>query len=149
MSKDWCILKIRDGKIDNQTQVDKLFKQLKARKNADYTLEASKLNKRSNPQNNYYWQMLAEYIQPALYNEGWRNIKTKDDAHDFVKDLFLKTKIVNEVTGEVKERTKSTTELSKEEFNVYLEEIAQWSAEYLYLTIPSPGEQMNMDYADN
>ena len=90
--------------------------------------------------------MLTDYVQPALYSEGWREIKTKEDAHQFVADMFLKVKLINEETGEMRERIKSTTELTKEQFNVYLEEIWQWAAEYLSITIPAPNEQTLIDY---
>lgn len=145
MSKVWAILKKENGQIANKKVIRFLFEQLKDGK---YQVEVFPHDKRSNPQNNYYWQMLSLYVQPALYNEGWQQIKTKEDAHVFVADLFLKVKMINETTGEVRERTKSTTELSKEEFNIYLSEIWQWAAEYLSTTIPAPNEQTILSYGD-
>lgn len=118
--KTICVIHVEGGHIENLTSFTKWLRNLKDGK---HLLECSPYNKRSLPQNNYYWQMLSLYVQPALYNEGWQQIKTKEDAHIFVADLFLKVKMINETTGEVRERTKSTTELSKEEFNVYLQEI--------------------------
>lgn len=113
-------------------------------KDGRYEIAVTKVSKRSNPQNAYYWMMLTNYIQPALYDQGWDHIKTKEDAHEFVRELFLKTKVVNENTGEMKERIRSTTELSKEDFGIYLEEIWRWSAEYLGIAVPSPNEQLTM-----
>lgn len=143
MSKVWAILRKENGEIANKKVIRFLFDQLK---DGRYQVEVFPHDKRSNPQNNYYWQMLTNYVQPALYNEGWQHIKTKEDAHVFVADLFLKVKIINENTGEVRERTKSTTELSKIEFNTYLEEIWQWAAEYLSVTIPAPNENIMIEY---
>lgn len=141
MSKVFTILHIRNGEIANPQALEKLYAALKE-KDGRYLLSADRKNKRTNNQNAYYWMILTDYIQPALYNEGWNNIKTKDDAHEFISDLFLKVKVINEVSGDSWTRTKSTSELSTVEFNLYLEEIWQWAAEYLNVNIPSPNEQL-------
>lgn len=139
MRKVSCIIHIRDGQIMNKSAVKKMFDELT---DGRYLATVESKNKRSLPQNAYYWMILTDYIQPALYDLGWRSIKTKDDAHFFVADMFLKQKVVNEETGEVKERIKSTTELSTMEFNVYLSEIIEWAAEYLSISIPEPNSQL-------
>ena len=141
MAKNFCIVNLVDGKIQNPKAIKTLIESLKDGK---WQVEISLIDKRSSPQNRYYWQMLTEYVQPGLYNTGWREIKTKDDAHEFVAKIFLKVKMVNENTGQATERVKSTTELSKEQFSVYLEEIWQWAAEYLSITIPAPNEQFTL-----
>lgn len=143
MSKAWAILKKENGEIANKKIIRALFDSLKDGK---HLIEVSGADKRSNRQNNYYWMMLTQYLQPALYAEGWAHIKTKEDAHEFISDLFLKVKVINETTGEVKERVRSTTELNKEDFNVYLEEIWRWAAEYLSIAIPAPNEQTILQY---
>lgn len=141
--KHFIITRIEDGVISN---ISKLVKLCAPLKDGTYEFSVKHISKRSNSQNAYYWAILTDYVQPALYDQGWNDIKTKDDAHFFVSDLFLKTRVVNEQTGEVKERIKSTTELSKEDFGVYLEEIWAWSAEYLGVAIPSPGESLTMQF---
>lgn len=145
MSKEFCIVHLKDGIVQNRKPVTILFQSLKDGK---YLLEVSKADKRTNPQNRYYWQMLTLFVQPALYQQGWAEIKTKEDAHVFVSEIFLKVKIVNQVTGEIKERIKSTTELNKDDFNIYLEEIWRWAAEYLSITIPAPNEQTILSYGN-
>lgn len=145
MSKDFCIIHLKDGIIQNRKPITVLFHSLKDGK---YLIEISNHNKRSNRQNRYYWQMLAEYFQPGLLNIGWQHVKTKDEAHLFMADIFLKVKEVNKETGEIKERTRSTTELSKEEFSIYLNELWQWAAEWLHVTIPEPNEQTILSYGD-
>ncbi len=122
------------------------FKELKAGR---YKATIAKAKQRSLQQNDYYWLILTEYVQPALYDAGWREIKSKHDAHEFTRSMFLKEKIVNEVTGEVIERTKSTTELTTIQFMEYLEEIWQWAAEYLSITIPAPNTQTTIDYYES
>ena len=108
-----------------------------------YKITISKADKRSLQQNNYYWEILDEYVQPLLYELGWEHVKNKEAAHEFMCSLFLKVSDVNIQTGEMKERIRSTTELTKLEFSAYLEDIWRWSAE-LGVDIPSPNEQLTI-----
>lgn len=137
--KQSLFIQIRDGQVVNRSAVRKTFEALP---DGRYLLDISQKKKRSNDQNAYYWAIMTDYIQPALYDLGWREIKNKEAAHDFCRDMFLKVKVVNEVTGDERMKTKSTTELSTTEFNEYLEEISQWSAEFLGITVPAPNEQL-------
>lgn len=141
----WCIIKAIDGKPGSQKKIADLFAQLK---DGTYKLEAKTFGKRSLNANAYYWMILTDYVQPALYDVGWREVKTKDDAHIFVTNLFLKTKMVNEQTWEETTRVKSTASLSVKEFGEYLEEIIQWAAEYLSIEIPPPAKQLALTYQD-
>jgi hypothetical protein len=141
MAKHLCILNIRDRKITNPKAIKTLVESLRDGK---WKVEISTLDTRSLDQNAYYWMMLSEYVQPGLYNAGWSDVKTKEDAHFFVGNLFLKVKMINEQTGDVMERIRSTTDLSKMEMNAYWEEIWQWAAEYLGITIPAPNEQFTL-----
>lgn len=85
MAKTFSILSIAEGKILNPAAFQRVLLGLKDGK---YKVEIAKMDQRSLSVNAYYWMMLTEYVQPALYNAGWREIKTKDDAHLFVTDLF-------------------------------------------------------------
>lgn len=143
MAKSFTIIHIKDGILQNRKAVKILFDSLK---DGRHKLEVTEINKRSLNQNAYYWLILTEYIQPALYNEGWSDIKTKEDAHVFVSDIFLKRKSVNEATGEIKELPISTTELTKADFNIYLNDIWRWAAEYLSINIPEPNQQTIFNY---
>lgn len=143
--KAWTIIRAIDGKPASQKNIADLFKQLK---DGTYKLEATTFGKRSLSANGYYWMILTDYVQPGLYDAGWREVKTKDDAHIFVADLFLKTKMVNENTFEETTRVKSTASLSVKEFGEYLEEIIQWAAEYLSVEIPPPAKQLVLTYQD-
>lgn len=145
MQKHFAIVSIKDGNVVNRKTLEKFFEEVK-KKDGKYQLEASEITKRSLAVNRYYWLILTEYVQPGLYNAGWREIKTKEDAHLFVADMFLKVTMINEESGEEKKRVRSTTELTKTEFNVYLEEIWQWAAEYLGITIPAPNEALSFNY---
>lgn len=146
MQKIFTILHKSDSPEDNKRAIKKLFDLWEQLKTGKWSIEAKSLTKRSLQANAYYWLILTDYVQPALYECGWREVKTKDDAHHFVAKLFLKVKMVNENTWEETERIKSTTELTKEEFQIYLEEIRQWAAEYMNIYIPEPNQPVPIGY---
>jgi len=85
------------------------------------------VNKRSNPQNAYYWGCVLKTLGDHL---GY----TSDELHDVMKFKFLCVDRDAEVP-----RFRSTTSLSTLEFNEYLERIAQFAAE-LGCYIPEPNE---------
>lgn len=141
MSKNWCLLHIRDGEIQNKSQVKKLFDQLHDGK---WLIEIAKHNKRSDQQNKYYWAIVVPMVQEGMKDLG--NEFTKEEVHDFLKKEFNFSEVVNPETGEVKEVPRSTTILNKEAFSEYLEKIQRWSAEWLHVVIPDPNTQMILDY---
>src|SRR5688500_16834866 len=99
-------------------------------------------NNRSLPQNAYYWSCVVPLVKDGLRDAGYDEIKTEEDAHEVMKRLFLRQQIGSaKKGGEVLEFTRSTTQLTKEMFNEYLESIWKWSAEFLNVNIPSPGQQ--------
>ena len=89
---------------------------------------------RSNKQNKYYWGV----ILPAIADEIGELIH--EDVHNTLKSMFLKKGI--DYKGKRLEVIKSTTELSKTEFEEYLEKCREWSAIELGCLIPKPNEIM-------
>ncbi len=69
--------------------------------------------KRSNQQNKLYWKML----EIVCYETG----NSKDDLHDYYRSKYWHEII--EIMGEKYKRLRSTTELTSEEFGVYLRDI--------------------------
>jgi len=75
-------------------------------------------------------------------------VKDNNDAHEVLKHLFLKKKIVNKETGElITEIAGSTAKLTTVEFNFFIEEIIKFGAEFLKIAIPYPNESIVM-FAD-
>jgi len=134
------LVRITNGEIQNKTTVRRAFSDLK---DGRYRIKIDRANQRSAAQNAFYWLLLTDYIQPGLYNLGYREIKTKDDAHVFCCNEFLKKQLVNELTGEVKEIVRSTTELTTTEWEAYREDLNQFAAEYLGVTLPEPNQQFS------
>ena len=83
-----------------------------------------------------------------MHEIGYNDVRDKNDVHELLKQMFLKRRIVNEQTGEViGELSRSTTELTIDEFSEYLNRIGQWCAEYLGFPLPElpiPNNQLKM-----
>ena len=97
--------------------------------------------KRSTQQNRFYYGIVIPIVQNCLKESG--HIMTNESTHDLIKLKFLKeTLFVNETTGEVIERIKSTTELSTSQFMDLLAEINNFTFEYFGVNLPSPNDDL-------
>lgn len=143
MSKQFCIINLKGGIVQNRKPVTVLFQSLKDGK---YLLEISGADKRSNPQNRYYWGLVVPMIQKGIKDLGTE--LTKEETHEFLKARFNLSDLVNKDTGETISIPVSTTRLNKEQFSEYIEKIQRFSAEFLSITIPDPGVQTIMSYGD-
>lgn len=103
-------------------------------------------HKRSIPQNSYLHGILLPIVRDALKDAGWSHIKTIEDAKDFIKVKFLCKEVVNEQTGEIMQIFRHTSELSKMEFSMLVEEVAVWLWEFFQIKLPMPGEQLEMPF---
>lgn len=133
------ILHIRNGEIANKSAVKKLFDQLQDGK---YIIEINKHNKRSNPQNRYYWGLVVPMIKTGIKDMG--TDLTIEETHEFLKAKFNCSELRNEETGEVEMIPRSTTILTKLAFSEYIQNIQMFASEFLNIVIPDPGQQVEM-----
>lgn len=133
------VLYIEQGKIRNREEIADQFRELQ---DGIYLVKISTRKKRGLKQNAYYWGVVCEMVRDGLRDAGYRSILTTDDAHEALKMLFLKKRIVNEETGECIESIGSTSALTTAEFSDYVDHIIQWAAEYLNIMIPYPNESI-------
>ena len=99
--------------------------------------------KRSTQQNRFYYGVIIPIVQNCLKEAG--HVMTTESTHDLIKLKFLKeTLFVNETTGEVIERIKSTTELSTSQFMDLLAEINNFTFEYFGVSLPSPNDDLTL-----
>jgi hypothetical protein len=99
--------------------------------------------KRSTQQNRFYYGVIIPIVQNCLKEAG--HIMTNESTHDLIKLKFLKEALfVNEETGEVIERIKSTTELSTSQFMDLLAEINNFTFEYFGVSLPSPNDDLTL-----
>ncbi len=127
-------LRVEGGKIQRKLNIP----------DGAYSVKFYSRKSRSHNQNSYYWMCL-DLILDGLHEIGYNEVRDKNDVHELLKQMFLKRRIVNEQTGEViGELSRSTTELTKDEFSEYLDRIGQWCAEYLGFPLPEPDSQLKM-----
>ena len=99
--------------------------------------------KRSTQQNRFYYGVIIPIVQNCLKEAG--HVMTNESTHNLIKLKFLKeTLFVNETTGEVIERIKSTTELSTSQFMDLLAEINNFTFEYFGVSLPSPNDDLTL-----
>lgn len=97
--------------------------------------------RRSDRQNAFYWSCFVQPFAVWLREQG--NDVTEDQAHDILKHKFLR--VETRIGGEVVSRTRSTTELDTSGFNEYLDNCANWLAEFCGVIVPEPNEYRDGD----
>ena len=127
--------------IYNRQAFDKECEALMGKK-VDITIQPKKKT-RSVCQNAYYWSVVVPMVRAGLLDVGYRF--SIDETHNELKNAFRKIEKVNELTGEVKTITGSTTDMSTVDMMDYFAQIQQWAAEYLNIQIPDPGEQIEIE----
>jgi hypothetical protein len=136
------ISEVKNGTLTRNTNLIKDAIQTFEGKQIVIKIEKAK-KKRSTQQNRFYYGVIIPIVQNCLKEAG--HIMTNESTHDLIKLKFLKeTLFVNEETGEVIERIKSTTELSTSQFMDLLAEINNFTFEYFGVTLPSPNDDLTL-----
>lgn len=95
-------------------------------------------NQRSLEANGYYWSVVVPYVAMGLL-EAWGEEKDSWETHEFLKDKFLSTPVINRKTGELKGKTvASSAALDTLEFYKYVESVIDFAARDLLVQIPAP-----------
>lgn len=124
--KTHCVIKKNlKGELVERSLLRIFFAGLPA--GARYRLTAEQFIERSTALNDYYWVLLCDYLQPALYDAGNDRIRTKEDAHVFFKKLL---------------KIQSTQSLTDKEMLAYIESIHRYTAEFLGIALPSPNQKI-------
>ena len=125
-----------EGGVNNFSRIEKWLHSLAVGK---YILKADKANKRTSPQNRYYFGLVVPMMQKGFEDLGHE--LSKQETHEFLKSKFNSVTLVNHDTGETINVPKSTTKLSKSDFGEYIEKIQRFAAEFLNIVIPEAGER--------
>ena len=99
-------------------------------KNVVITMGEQK-KRRSLNLNSYYWGVAVKLLSE---HTGY----DKDEVHEVLKSMFLRTKY--KINGVWIDGTKSTTKLSNQEMNEYLEQVKRFASSTLGTYIPDPNE---------
>jgi len=129
------IVEIEQGKVKFKSEHHKeLFARYVMQfPDGKYNLEINKRTEgRSQQQNRYYWLYLGIVSRESGH--------TTEELHQLFRGMFL-SKGIKEVMGKPVRVTKSTTELSKNDFCEYLAEI------YTYTEIPLPDTSEFLGYS--
>jgi hypothetical protein len=89
-----------------------------------------KENKRTNKQNKLWWSWMKIISNELGY--------TKDEIHDILKYKFLLREEI--IDGETNQYVKSTSTLTKKEFNELTTKVFYWSNETLGINLPTDDE---------
>lgn len=95
-------------------------------------------DKRSNAQNAWLWGCIYPCLRNAMVAEGWDNVETDEDVHEFFKSLLGGKQIVNRTTGESITIPSSTAKMDTAQFCEYCERLRDYGREYLGVDIPDP-----------
>ena len=137
------ISEVKNGTLTRNTNLIKDAIQTFEGKQIVIKIEKAK-KKRSTQQNRFYYGVIIPIVQNCLKEAG--HIMTNESTHDLIKLKFLKEALfVNEETGEVIERIKSTTELSTSQFMDLLAEINNFTFEYFGVSLPSPTDDLTLN----
>lgn len=125
---------MQDGKMINKQEVVAQFQNLK---DGQHYCEVNSFKIRTLSMNAYWWGVLVPMVQKGLYDIGYNEVKTDDDAHFVLKGLFLKG-----MPNIVKPSSKklSTATLTTKQFSRVIDEVILWAVNFLYIQIPYPGE---------
>ncbi len=124
-------MKIYLTKEDGKIYATKSIKnELETMKDGSYVITIDKQKKaRSNLQNSYYWWL----VLPLLSESTWY---TEEEIHELMKKQFLSKR--KKVLWKFINKAKSTTELSTEEFNEYIEKIRVFASKFsVYIPLPN------------
>lgn len=101
--------------------------------------------KRSLPQVKFYRGVIVPIVKNCLLDAGI--VLSAESVHDMLRVKFLKeTVCVNETTGEVVERVRTTSELTTVQMNKFWEEIRLWVSEFWGVDIPEPNEEITLNF---
>lgn len=112
-------------------------------KDGVYELTLKKKARRSNAQNRYLFGVVYTELRYAINELG--NNFSLEDIHEFCKNNFNKKELSNG-EGEVIGYIGGSTIMSKEDFSIYLDKIFLFANEYLGITIPLPGENLEFKF---
>lgn len=136
--KDFIIRKVFGKWINVQAYKE----HLQTVPDGNYLIRIESTKKRSSLQNSFYWAVVVPLVYEGLKSAGFDAVRNKDDAHEVLKSLFLKVK--EEKNGIVIEKVLSTAELKTVGFIEYLQNISIWAFDYLGVTIPEPGQTLEL-----
>ncbi len=101
---------------------------------------------RTSKENRYYWGVLIEHWK-NLIREEWGEIWNKDDVHHFLKSNLNFEELVDDDTGLVLRKPKSTKDNSTYQQEEYHKAIRDLAWNMFQYQIPLPNEKLNAEFS--
>src|SRR6476660_3168562 len=111
-------------------------------KDGSYYAEIKTNKKHSRQQERYYFGLLIPMMTEGFNDMGYDF--DEDQTHEEVKKMFLSTTYFLPDGTETKVAG-STKKLTSSEYGELTEKCKRWSAEWLSINIPDPGEQIQLN----
>jgi hypothetical protein len=112
-------------------------------KTINFTMQVAR-KQRSVSQNSYYWGVIIPIWQNTLLAE-WGDHYSKQETHEFLKYNCNYIEKINEQTGEVIRMSKSTTENTTTDQEIFHDRCRKLALEMFNVEIPLPNEQVNFE----
>lgn len=136
MAKEFIIRKSENNRYNGHAAFSEYLQSLPEGK---YKIIVQKADRRTVAQNDWLHAVIPQ-IKDALRDvAGYNEIRTNDDAKDFLKSMFFKKEISNGV--ETVEIIQGTSDTAKLDFASKAEDIIVWAQQYLGIDIAPPNHQ--------
>ena len=133
---------IKNGKLQPST-TNNILKVLSGLEGKRVRVTLEKVSAKRSLQQNAYLHLLFTIFAESLNDLG--NEFTVDEVKELCKAKFLLIDVINKDTGEcLGQRIKGTSEMTKTELNVFIENIIRWAADYFSIVLPYPSEQLEV-----
>ena len=133
---------IKDGKLQPST-TNNILKVLSGLEGKRVRITLEKVSAKRSLQQNAYLHLLFTIFTESLNELG--NDFTMDEVKELCKAKFLLVDVMNVETGEIiGQRIKGTSEMTKTELNLFIENIIRWAADYFSIVLPYPSEQLEV-----
>ena len=133
---------IKDGKLQPST-TNNILKVLSGLEGKRVRVTLEKVSAKRSLQQNAYLHLLFTIFAESLNDLG--NDFTVDEVKELCKAKFALIDVMNKETGEcLGQRIKGTSEMTKTELNLFIENIIRWAADYFSIVLPYPSEQLEV-----
>ena len=133
---------IKDGKLQPST-TNNILKVLSGLEGKRVRVTLEKVSAKRSLQQNAYLHLLFTIFAESLNDLG--NEFTVDEVKELCKAKFALIDVMNKETGEcLGQRIKGTSEMTKTELNLFIENIIRWAADYFSIVLPYPSEQLEV-----
>lgn len=104
---------------------------------------------RTSPQNNFYWGVVIPILQEGI-KEATGEVRDANSIHyQIILPLLAPDReIINTESGEVILEKITSSEMTTTEFCFFISDIQKWGAEFLGVDIPSPNEEITLQFKE-